>query len=317
MGIKNLNRFLIDRCQTSSIQKINLSDLQNKTIVVDTSIYLYRYLGQNAIIENFYQMISIFRKYNIAPLFIFDGKPPVEKHEIIQHRKCTKDAAEQKYNKLKETLKTANNKTDTLLTMECLKKQFLRIHDKDIECVKRLIHHYGAMYYVADGEADCICAQLVIQGKAWACLSDDMDMLVYGCPRVLRHFSLLNHTVLQYNLYDILTDLDIPLNMFRQIMVLYGTDYLQTDTFELDKMINYYENYKNTTQKISPVGFYQWITQNTPHLIKYEEVLRIYRLFCESDTQNNAIKTLDIVLTNFDKQQLYEFIADDGFIVVE
>ena len=39
-------------------------------------------------------------------------------------------------------------------------------------------------YYTAINEADELCASMVINGFAWACLSEDMDMFVYGCTRV-------------------------------------------------------------------------------------------------------------------------------------
>jgi len=315
MGIKHLNHFLTDRCQTTSIEKIHLSELQNKTLVIDTSIYLYRYLGQNAIIESFYEMISIFRKYNITPLFIFDGKPPIEKYETLQNRKYSKKNAEKKYKQLEQqlTVSSFNDKKEILLMMECIKKNFLRIQDSDIQRVKALINSYGAMYYVAEGEADCLCAQLVIQGKAWGCMSDDMDMLVYGCPRVIRHLSLRNHTILQYHLDQILQDLDISLEMFRQMIILYGTDYVQMEMCTLDEMMDFYQSYKQSGLKITPVGFYKWVKQNNRDSLPYDEVLRVYRIFCQTrDEWNMEISICD----TFDKQKLYALIEEDGFICV-
>ena len=70
MGIKHLNRFLQNSCD-KSINKIHISSLSGKKIVIDTSIYLYRFMGDGCLLENFYLMISIFRQYNIIPLFIF------------------------------------------------------------------------------------------------------------------------------------------------------------------------------------------------------------------------------------------------------
>ena len=52
-------------------------------------------------------------------------------------------------------------------------------------------------------EADELCAKLVVK-KAFACLSEDMDMFVYGCPKVLRYLSLLNETVVVYTQKDML-----------------------------------------------------------------------------------------------------------------
>ena len=79
MGIQYLNRYLLDHCSKTSIQKINFSGLSGKTIVVDASIYLYKYVGEDALIENIYLLVSILLYYNIIPVFVFDGKPPEEK----------------------------------------------------------------------------------------------------------------------------------------------------------------------------------------------------------------------------------------------
>ena len=41
MGIRHLNKYFIQKCKKDCIQKMALSDLSGKTIVIDTSIYLY------------------------------------------------------------------------------------------------------------------------------------------------------------------------------------------------------------------------------------------------------------------------------------
>lgn len=86
MGIRALNKFLQAKCK-SSIKSIHLSELSGKKIAVDISIYLYKYISENALLENLYLMISIFRENNIIPIFIFDGKPPTEKNDTIASRK--------------------------------------------------------------------------------------------------------------------------------------------------------------------------------------------------------------------------------------
>ena len=60
MGIKNLNRFLLDNCNKKSITKIHLSKLSGKKLVIDVSIYLYKFLSENALIENMYLFILLF-----------------------------------------------------------------------------------------------------------------------------------------------------------------------------------------------------------------------------------------------------------------
>ena len=103
MGIKLLNRFLQQKCPEAIIP-VTLQELTGQCIAIDTSIYLYKFIAENALLENLYLMISLFRKYNIKPFFVFDGKPPDEKKEVIQKRKQVKINAERTYNTLKKSL---------------------------------------------------------------------------------------------------------------------------------------------------------------------------------------------------------------------
>ena len=64
MGIRNLNYYLRNNCP-DSIRCINISDLSGKRIVVDASIYLYKFESDNLLLENMYLMLSIFNHYKI------------------------------------------------------------------------------------------------------------------------------------------------------------------------------------------------------------------------------------------------------------
>ena len=228
MGIQYLNRFLREECK-ESIKITPLSELSGKKIAVDVSIYLYKYLADDGLIENFYLMLSVFRHYNIIPFFVFDGKPPTEKKALLCKRLEEKKSAQEEYNALKEQLAkndgTEIDKQDILATMDTLKKRFITICKKQINDVKQLIHACGASYCDAPSEADELCAKLVLKGKAWACLSEDMDMFVYGAGRVIRYLSLLNHTAVVYNMEGILKTLNMSQKEFREICILSGTDY--------------------------------------------------------------------------------------------
>lgn len=300
MGIPKLNRFLLDNCTKQSISKKNLSCFSGKTIVIDTSIYLYKFTSENALFENMYLLISIFKYNNITPIFIFDGKPPVEKKETLENRRLEKNKAEKKYKELKKELemmeknantnntyntnKTIEDKKELYIELDTLKKKFIRIKDEDIREIKELMNCYNITYYEADGEADKLCAQLVIHKHAWACLSDDMDLFVYGCTRVIRHISLLHQTVIFYNIHSILRELDIPMRDFKEIMILSGTDYNINDSTSLNKTIQYYKDYKGslcvTCETIdSTSNFYDWLILNTKYIQNYDNLIYIYKMF--------------------------------------
>jgi flap endonuclease-1 len=274
-----------------------MSCFRGKTIVIDTSIYLYKFISDNALIENMYLMVSIFKHYEIKPIFIFDGKPPEEKKEILKKRLISKINAEKKYKEiqkeLEDTNKTESDKKELIVELQSLKKRFIRIKDEEIKSVKTLFDLYDVTYYDAEKEADELCAKLLISGLAWACVSDDMDMFVYGCTRVMRHMSLLNHTIIFYNINGILKDLDIHMTVFRQITVLSGTDYNINDEKQISETMKYYKIYKNgeklenvikqreigNTEICEECGFYNWLYFNTEYLKNYTLLVDIYKMF--------------------------------------
>ena len=90
MGIKNLNS-IIKKHSINSIENIKLNKLFNKIISIDTSIYLYKYLyNETNYLYCFLKQIIKLLKNGIIPLYVFDGKPPEEKKELLTERKTKK-----------------------------------------------------------------------------------------------------------------------------------------------------------------------------------------------------------------------------------
>lgn len=281
---------------------------------------MYKYTAQDALIEQFYLMISIFRKYNISPIFIFDGKPPPEKWELLKHRQMVKNQAEKKYTEMQLEITKSDNKQeclDMIIEMESLKKQFVRLRFNDIQKIKTLFQFYGVSYYDAMGEADRVCAALVINGKAWACLSDDMDMFVYGCPRVLRHLSLANNTVLFYDTNRILQDLELSLDAFKQIAVLCGTDYNTTQSISIYDSMECYKLFSvSFTINGNTNTFYEWLHETTTYISNYESLIAAYNMFSISDNELYMKEFDPISNKSFDIEQLKQFMVNDGFIFI-
>jgi hypothetical protein len=234
MGVRNLNRFIQHKCPDASC-RVHLRELTGKRIAVDTSIYMYRYSGEGALLENMYLMASVFRHYNIHAVFVFDGVPPPQKTEIIEIRKKKKDQAKKQYDTLLKMTKekrdasgceiTTTELDDIEETMRELKKQFVRLRDCDVSSVKELLVSFGFATIDAEGEADALCAKLSIRKRVDACMSDDTDMFVYGCPVVLRNISLLNHSAMRYDTSVILKTLGLTQQEFKMMCVVSGTDY--------------------------------------------------------------------------------------------
>lgn len=327
MGIKHLNRYLLNHCSGTSISKKGLCEFRNKVVVIDTSIYLYKFVETGALIEGLYNMISIFRKYNIIPVFVFDGKPPVEKKELLEKRRMEKQDAEYKYNELKSELKLIvsdgikEKELEIKTEMELLQKRFVRIHHTDIQTAKDLISAYGIQYIESCGESDQLCAYLVKKSYAWACVSDDMDMFVYGCPRVIRHISLMNHTGVLYDTTSILFDLDMSHSTFKDLMVLSGTDYNMCDNTNLEETMKWYEKYLNTNY--DACGFYSWLEQHTKYISDKSHLEKTCNLFDltkfplnHRDEIRSIISKLPFQNGNIQYDALRAILKTDGFIFV-
>ena len=322
MGIKFLNQFLRDKCN-NSIAKINLADLTNKKIAVDISIYLYKYEGTDALLENMYLMLSIFRHHNIIPVFIFDGKPPPEKNELLKKRQEDKAAAKNEFNKLKEQIEvngiSDEEKQEMIISMDQLKKQFVYMNHKKIEKVKELIRAYGATYYDAPGEADELCALLVNTNKVWACLSEDMDLFVYGCKRVLRYISLNNQTAVLYYTKGIFKELIMNQKEFREICVLSGTDYniilnVNVNVLNLFDIINLFYRFK---QELPNQSFYDWLNLNLNLKLNIDLLNKINGMFDISNELTNSFKNIQILNGPIQKDLIKKIMKEDGFLFLD
>lgn len=281
MGIKFLNRFLINKCSKASIQRVSLQSLAGKTVVIDAFIYIYKFLGEDKLIENIHRMITLLQQYKITPIFIFDGKPPEEKRTLLMQRREKKREAEGKYKEIIHQLESGLDRTHELdIQLACLKKQFLKVDSTHIQCVKSILHEYSIQFIDAPGESDQVCVHYVKTRQAWACMSDDMDMFVYGTARVLRELSLQNHTVDLYNLQAILNDLHMDMRTFRQILVLSGTDYNSHTGVSLHETMKwYYEYRRDCTRRGVKQDFYYWLTRNTKYIRDYTQLTKVYEMF--------------------------------------
>ena len=292
MGIRNLNQYLRQNCP-NSIKCLNIAELSGKKIAVDISIYLYKYEAENALLENMYSMLSIFIYYNIIPIFIFDGKAPPEKKALLKKRRECRELAQEEYDKLKTELELVEDeiieKERIISSMEKLKKQMVQIDKTKIENVKALIRAYGATYFDAPGEADEVCALLVIKQKVWACLSEDMDLFVYGCSRVLRYFSLISHTVVLYHSKGIYKELKMTHKEFKEICVLSGTDYNSNNAdVSLTQTLVHFKHFKEARNSET---FYNWLICNTDY-ISYNDIDALNKVLSIFNIESN--RSIDI-----------------------
>jgi flap endonuclease-1 len=316
MGIPQLNHYLQNNTK-NGINEISLNELRGKTIVVDTSIYLYKYLSEEALVEGFYHLITKLRQFSIIPLFVFDGKPPAEKQNELIERKQRKEKAKHEYDNLLQKYEKEQNprKKITIKTsLENLKRQFVKVTHDDIIMVKSLMHSYGVSYIDANGEADVLCAAIVNMGKAYACLSEDMDMFVYGCKQVLRYLSLLNSTVVKYDTSVILNDLGMTYEDFKDICIITGCDYVKKHQRCINTTIEIFKRY--CEERADEDSFHEWVIDNTDYFNEAIEFDNISELFNLDKYDHDFISNIQIFNSVPNNKNLIAILSKHGFIFV-
>ena len=329
MGIRFLNQYFKKECK-QGIQQIHLKSLSGKKIAVDTSIYLYKFLadGEEALIENLLTMLNLFKYYKITPIFIFDGKVPAEKKALLEKRKEDKKTAENEYYLLKDKMEnTLLEKKGIQQQMDELKKKFVYLKHDQIEMVKKLFDAYGTDYIVSEKEADELCAYLVVEGFVWACLSEDMDMFVYGVLHVLRYLSFVNHNVVLYDLPKILDCLKMNQDELREICVLSGTDYdiQMKTTHNLYSSLDLFKKYnvdKNIISNKSSTTFYNWLMENNnfTNRVEFEKLLEIKNRFDINKSEHSCkfqkeLQKINVFKNkNMVKKTLEDLLKYHGFL---
>lgn len=266
MGIRYLNKFLYDLCPRG-MQYISFEQLRGSTIVVDISIYMYRFKAMDELLSLIQTMLQDFITYDIRGIFIFDGKPKQNKEQELIHRKDQKEKAWHQYKKL------VDDHSTNFSQLHFLKQQCTKINMNDVANVKKIMDKLGAKYTVAPFEADEVCAKLSVENKLY-CMSDDMDMLVYGCNRVLRNVDFTTKTATLYKLDDILNYLHLSYDDFKRLCIISGTDYHKFNK----NIFNIYNRYQHSTFN----NLQEWLKL---HVVNFELIETICNDFDISSTK--------------------------------
>lgn len=278
---------------------------------------------ENKLLENMQELLTVLDEYHIKPLFVFDGKPPPEKAAVMVHRKGEKQRAIVVRSDIVQKLQRDDicqaTKDTMMVEYNRLKRRSVTITRSMIQNVKDLLVKAGVTYYNAPNEADELCASLVLGKKCWACMSDDMDMFVYGCNYVIRDVDIVNRTAVLYDLQQILADLNITYDNFKRVCIISGTDYNNDSIVDVvpvpvgvnvpsqilpnssQACINLYSALKlykrfNKNVKYRDMMFYDWLKYYLKYDINYEALHKIYNMFTLTRRQINYVDTCRVGL---------------------
>ena len=312
MGIRSLTT-LIKQKSPGSIETKALYSLSGKRVAIDTSIFLYKSLSNyrnngdylrnkdNKIVSHiigiFYKTIQ-YLSLGITPIYIFDGKPPIEKKTVLDGR--AKKAEENKILAGKSTTEEEALKYE---------RNAIRVKKHHITDIKHLFDLMGVSYIHPDGEAEAYASELCRIGYVDYVVTEDMDTLVYGCPKMIRNCldkSIKRKDVVSViNLDILLKDFEMDMKEFIDLCVLCGCDYCPSiPKVGPVKSFNYIKTHKTIEALIEsktcpniPVEFIE----------KYSKARILFEIFKDKIDINN----LPIHSSTRNYETLTKYLIDD------
>jgi len=274
MGVEGLYKYINKNCHRA-ISNISIEELKGKYIIIDGMHHIYGELiymrskkkeiiredGVN--LSHIYGLINSLRyylKYNIIPIFVFDGRASELKREKIEERKREKNKNIEKIKELEKIIEENKNKEDKEdkedEDKEEKKKEIKRLEEEREKIYNRtiimesvyindwikILKYLGLPVIRTEGEADNVCAMLMKKNNnIYGIMSDDTDMIMLGAPRILRKipnnmFTVIENKILLEEINSRYSSMmkeerdKFGINNLVEIGIIMGTDYGKIET---------------------------------------------------------------------------------------
>jgi flap endonuclease-1 len=224
---------------------VKLEDLSGKTIAIDAFNALYQFLAiirqpdgtplkdstgkVTSHLSGLLYRTSNLMEMGIKPIYVFDGIPPILKHEEIERRKQIKVEAAVHYEKAIAKGDTAKARMFAQATTSL--KDYMK------EDAHKLLRLMGLPWVQAPSEGEAQAAHMTKRGDADYTASQDYDSLLFGAPTLIRNITISGRRKLpSKNVYiDVVPELiildetlktcEITYEQLIDVGILVGTDF--------------------------------------------------------------------------------------------
>jgi hypothetical protein len=198
MGVKGLTKF-IQECG----KLVSYNEYKNKYVVVDIFQKIYKYCSPvynlknddctkiyNKHIKSILNSINHFKKFDIIPVYVFDGLSLALKTKNKKNKKEI-DKIDKENNEICK-IDEENNDKKNIIHKKIHKKNNFKITPAQIKECEMLLNLHGIPHIRAPYEADSQCAAFTlckknnIQQNIDTVITDDTDTLVFGASSITR-----------------------------------------------------------------------------------------------------------------------------------
>ena len=180
-------------------ETIALADLRGRRLAVDAHGELYQFLALIRLPDGtplkdargritshlsglFYRTTRLIADAGLQLVFVFDGRPPVEKAGEIERRRVVRARYEQEAEAARRSGDLAAAYSKSTMTS--------RLTADMIADAKQLLHLMGLPIVAAPSEAEAQAAHMARRADVWGAASKDYDALLFGAPRLVRFLTI-------------------------------------------------------------------------------------------------------------------------------
>ncbi|KRX65844.1 Translation initiation factor IF-2, mitochondrial [Trichinella sp. T9] len=230
MGIKTLLPVVKAACRD-----VNIEEFRGKTVAVDASCWLHRALfgcayqlatgiETDSYVKFCCKWIKVLLSYNIRVIMVFDGRN-------VPAKKDTNNARKERRQSLKEKGQALSKSGKHREARQCFQQATEITFDMIVNLIKAIKSIPNVDYLVAPYEADAQLAYLAQNGIVHLVISEDSDLIPFGCSKVLFKMDMLGNGVL-YEKEKLHLAMSVPeesfsFQNFRRSCILSGCDYLE------------------------------------------------------------------------------------------
>lgn len=190
MGILNLHKFL-DRCSS----KNHLSSLRGQVVGVDAMCWLHRGavasawelltgLDTDKFLRFFVKMLVLCNVCGVKPIIVFDGASlPAKAKEESERRERRAENTKRAKDEIEKRKLSSFGQVDSKLRSMIV--QSVSISPEMITRTMSVLRRLNVDFVVAPYEADAQLAFMYRQGLIAGVVSEDSDLIAFGCHRLL------------------------------------------------------------------------------------------------------------------------------------
>lgn len=178
--------------------------------------------------------LELFLEAGITPVYVFDGKAPIEKADCKAERRQKRKKNTDEYDALMKQILTMDEgqRYPYIQTLKRKAKSMFPYSDDMVNTMKEFYSVMGVPVIQCNEEAERLCAQLCLSGYCSASYTEDRDTLAHGCPIIMIKIGgTVNYNgrsvgaVEIIDLYEILVGLNLTYRQFVDVCIMCGCDY--------------------------------------------------------------------------------------------